>query len=701
MSARHTLDLPSWLARGSDLADQLGREPLSAIHSQLEQNQKHGRVLPEWLNDPTAPSWLMTFVRTVRCDPVFREHQWLLDLWVKEGFITEPDPAWALEMTQKFQAKIAHQFILHFNVTDYVYDARCGYDHRLPDYLVWRYPEETANRSVVFYNRSQGVKPAAERLLGAESRESNSRWQAFVQNLQRWGLRADNRLRLLMNPAEALYALEQALYEADDPTYADQPNNVVIFEFAEKVAPAGSIEFYGSSADLLIQIETLQRWALDERIRGKGHLILLLARNLAEVADDLRQTNSGIEAIEVPMPDDRARLKYISFLFYNYLRSDHPAGSREICFDEQGYKEDQLRAFARRTAGLTRVAIQDIVLRAFQAGTPITDRLVQERKESVIRSESRNLLEVVKTNYTMDAAGGLERIKRFLREEVVRPLRNGSRNTPAGVLFLGPPGTGKTLIAEGLAAESGVNFVKLGNFRDQFVGQSERNLARALSIIRAMTPVIVFMDELDQSEGRRSEVNLDSGVSSRVFAKLLEVMSDSSLRGKVVWIAASNRPDLIDDAMRRPGRFDDKIPFLMPTVEERRSIFEAILRYKIGLAPEHIERLHLNWLAENSAGFSGAEIEVVVSRAVRAAAVENTPLTTDHLRDALTCFVHSVNQAKYRLMTLLALAEVNNIKLLPQPGENPDLDARWFDENGQPRSEVIQAEIHQLRSTML
>lgn len=709
MATTNTLKLPDWLGRRSDLADQLGRERLSKIHEQLQQRQDDGLDLPEWLDDTDAPPWLMKFVRDVRNDPALSAHEWLLDLWVDKKFFTESDPAWALEMTQKFQAKIAHQFILHFNVTDYVYDARWGYDHRLPDYLVWRYPEETADRSVVFYNRSQGVTPAAERLMGAKSRKSNNRWQTFVENVQLWGLRADNHLRLLMNPAEALYALEQDMYEAGGAVDGDQPKNVVIFEFAEKVAPAGGIEFQGGNADLLIQIETLQRWALDERIRGKGHLILLLARNLAEVSDNLREANSGTEAIEVPMPDVDARLKYISFLFYNYLRSDHPTGSREIRFDEQGFTVNpqektppilqQLEAFANFTAGLTRVAIQDIVLRAFQAGTPITDKLVQERKESVIRSESRNLLDVVKTDYTMDAAGGLERIKRFLREEVVPPLKAGDRNTPAGVLFLGPPGTGKTLIAEGLANESGVNFVKLGNFRDQFVGQSERNLTRALSIIRAMTPVIVFMDELDQSEGRRSEGNLDSGVSSRVFAKLLEVMSDSTLRGKVVWIAASNRPDLIDDAMRRPGRFDDKVPFLMPTSDERESIFRAILKHKVKIAPEQIDRLDLGLLAKDSAGFSGAEIEVVINRAARAAATENIPLSDEHLKTALTSFIHSVNHEKYRLMTLLALAEVNNTTLLPSPEQNPELDETWF-ENGKLRQEVIQEEIRQLRSAM-
>jgi len=271
-----------------------------------------------------------------------------------------------------------------------------------------------------------------------------------------------------------------------------------------------------------------------------------------------------------------------------------------------------------------------------------------------------------------------------LRDEVVKPLKDRRPTTPAGVLFLGPPGTGKTLLAEGLAHESSVNFVKLGNFRDQFVGQSERNLSRALSIIRAMTPVIVFMDELDQSEGRRSEGNLDSGVGSRVFAQMLAVMSDSSLRGKVVWIAASNRPDLIDDAMRRPGRFDDKIPFLMPTEAERASIFEAVLRSKARNGEKSLHQLDphqldLHQLAANSKGYSGAEIEVIINRAVRRAEIDGRVLTKGDLQGALSRFIHSPNESRYRLMTLLALAEVNDTTLIPNLEHRDDVEESWYE----------------------
>jgi hypothetical protein len=120
----------------------------------------------------------------------------------------------------------------------------------------------------------------------------------------------------------------------------------------------------------------------------------------------------------------------------------------------------------------------------------------------------------------------------------------------------GPAGTGKTAMAEAVAKEAGINCVILNPARifGKYVGDTERNLDRALYAILAMAPVLVFIDEIDQSVSRGASG--DSGVSNRFFKRLMEFMSDTSHRGKVVFLAASNRPDLMDPALRRPGRFD-------------------------------------------------------------------------------------------------------------------------------------------------
>ncbi|NTW02909.1 MAG: AAA family ATPase, partial [Oscillochloris sp.] len=141
----------------------------------------------------------------------------------------------------------------------------------------------------------------------------------------------------------------------------------------------------------------------------------------------------------------------------------------------------------------------------------------------------------------------------------------------------GPPGTGKTIIAEALALESNLNMVKLRNIRQQWVGASERNLTRAFEIIRALSPILVFVDEIDQAFGSRGlGQSNDAGTSERMFGQVLEFIGDDRNRGRVIWVAATNRPDAIDAALLR--RFDRIIPCLLPTADEQMMILEALPR---------------------------------------------------------------------------------------------------------------------------
>ena len=137
-----------------------------------------------------------------------------------------------------------------------------------------------------------------------------------------------------------------------------------------------------------------------------------------------------------------------------------------------------------------------------------------------------------------------------------------------GYLFCGPVGTGKTFFVECLAGEAGVPVVKMKNFRDKWVGSTEGNLERIFRLLHALGRCIVFVDEADQALGRRESSSNDSGVSGRIYSMIAEEMSDTDNRGKILWILASSRPDLIEVDLKRPGRIDVKIP-LFPTLEPR------------------------------------------------------------------------------------------------------------------------------------
>src|SRR5687768_9143177 len=161
-----------------------------------------------------------------------------------------------------------------------------------------------------------------------------------------------------------------------------------------------------------------------------------------------------------------------------------------------------------------------------------------------------------------------------------------------GYLLCGPVGTGKTFLVECLAGEAGVPVVKLKNFRDRWVGSSEGNLEKIFRLIRALGRCMVFIDEADQTLGRRDAGSGDSGLSGRLYSMIAQEMADSGNRGRVMWILASSRPDLIEVDLKRPGRVDVKVPLLPTTTLQESGALIAALgrRYDLQLTSEDLTK---------------------------------------------------------------------------------------------------------------
>jgi SpoVK/Ycf46/Vps4 family AAA+-type ATPase len=136
---------------------------------------------------------------------------------------------------------------------------------------------------------------------------------------------------------------------------------------------------------------------------------------------------------------------------------------------------------------------------------------------------------------------------------------------PKGYLICGPVGTGKTFMVECLAGEARVPVIKLKNFRDKWVGSTQGNLERIFRLLQALGRCYVFVDEADQAIGRRESNSGDSGISGRIYSMLAKEMGNSTSRGKLIWILASSRPDLIEVDLKRPGGIDVKIPLFSTT----------------------------------------------------------------------------------------------------------------------------------------
>jgi SpoVK/Ycf46/Vps4 family AAA+-type ATPase len=327
------------------------------------------------------------------------------------------------------------------------------------------------------------------------------------------------------------------------------------------------------------------------------------------------------------------------------------------------------RKIAQLTTGLTFRGILDVFKRALYLKQPVSLRLVKDRKDELVAAEYGEVIRIVDEATGFERIGGLATLKTFFQENVIEPMRDGNTAAvPQGVLMMGPPGTGKTRIAKAVAKEAGVTFVELqlSKIYGKFVGDSERNLERALTAIKSMTPCIVFVDEIDQAGGRGE--GGDSGVSNRFFKRLLEFMADTTLRGKVLFIAATNRPDLMDAAMKRAGRFDVKVPVMAPDAAERADI----LKVQVGNvfpadAPPGVSTIY-EVLADDMVDYTGAEIELVVTKAF---SIYNKKKAGDRTKTIANCLseAHALiipTTQDLGRMSRLALENCSDLELVPE-----------------------------------
>jgi SpoVK/Ycf46/Vps4 family AAA+-type ATPase len=542
--------------------------------------------------------------------------------------------AWYNEIARKWQSGIAHVFLLYGNTSDTVDGRNCVQDLLVRSGLCAR------RDVVILYDRSSGITFPLE-----------THRQAFYQAL---GTDVpDDDDMLPREPAGALRLIERVLRKTKEGENGVRiPFAAAIISFAETICPANDIS--NMSGDDRTVLVTLQRWARDQEMVAIGPPVFLITENLTDIHPALRSASARVEAIRIPLPSVDERREYIAVLSEGH-----------------GVPVDNIDQAAAMTAGLKRVHIEDIVLRASLENRPVDAELIKARKDEIIRAEFAEVLELIDPEHGFEIVGGMEHIKNFFRRNVIEPIKTGNlRRVPLGVLLPGPPGTGKTLLAECVAKETGLNCAKLNLARifNQWVGSSERNLERALSCLEALAPVLVIVDEIDQTGFSRGNSG-DSGVSNRLFKRLLEFMSDTKHRGRIVFIGLTNRPDLMDAALKRPGRFDRKIPVLPPNEEERRDIFRVMFKkYRIA------HKVDLADIATRTDGYTGAEIEALVLKVLEVAEDEGSDVVTDeHMARALDAYVPTTRDIQE--MTRLALAECNDKDLLP-PAYRHILDER-------------------------
>ncbi|MFB6070447.1 MAG: CDC48 family AAA ATPase [Halanaeroarchaeum sp.] len=410
-----------------------------------------------------------------------------------------------------------------------------------------------------------------------------------------------------------------------------------------------------------------QLLSLMDGLEERGDVIVIAATNRVDAIDPaLRRGGRFDREIEIGVPDKGGRKE----IFQVHTRGMPLADDVELdefAENTHGYVGADIEQLAKEAAmnALRRIRPEidlesDEIDAEILEGIRVTD---DDFKEAMKGIEPAGLREVFieVPDVSWEDVGGLRDTEERLRETVQWPLEypevfdSMDLESAKGVLLYGPPGTGKTLLAKAVATESRSNFisVKGPELLNKYVGESEKGVREIFQKARQNAPTVIFFDEIDSIAGERGRHG-DSGVGERVVSQLLTELDGIEDLEDVVVVATTNRPDLIDQALLRPGRLDRHIHVPVPDAEARRAIFEVHTREK-PLADD----VDLDALADRTENYVGADIEAVCREATMAAtrefinsvkpeeaadSVGNVRVTMDHFEHALEEVAPSVDE---------------------------------------------------------
>jgi transitional endoplasmic reticulum ATPase len=364
-----------------------------------------------------------------------------------------------------------------------------------------------------------------------------------------------------------------------------------------------------------------QLLALMDGLESRGQVIVIGATNRPNAIDPaLRRPGRFDREIEIGIPDRDGRLE-ILLIHTRGMPINKDVDLDRLADRTHGFVGADLEALVKESAmqSLRRV-LPDIDLEDEEIPLEVLQKIDVNNNDflNAIRTVEPSALREVFVeipNVTWEDIGGLGDVKKEMRRAVEWPLKfkglykSMNAQAPKGILLYGPPGTGKTLIAKAVAHESEANFisVKGPEVLSKWVGESEKAIREIFRKARQAAPCVIFLDEIDSITPVRGR-STDSGVTERVISQILTEIDGLEELQNVVVIAASNRPDMIDPALMRPGRFDRLVRVISPNFEGRKQIFEIHLQ-DAPLA----DNVDLDYLARETEGFSGADIAAIAS----------------------------------------------------------------------------------------
>ncbi len=596
------------------------------------------------------------------------------------------------EVKKHYDAGSAHQFLLHFNVNDLLYDDVYGY-LRTTDYLMAQL-NVLGCQLVLGYNTSEGVHfpkvgqwRNTQKVLeifpqynktGVFHFQSVATW---IQTLQRFREVEDvNPAEQEVDPQLVRRRINAGLAfnkEHEDPFVMLDPSPStelrrklnrllqqgrtkigLIINPLELLTPNDPSLNEVAADEFQLLFNQILYWASDLDIRRRKHVVLLVTHNISDVHPNFT-VNPEIPMIEIPFPNYDERLMFIEHL---HGISDGSAQMRKTLGNHR-----ERETLARETIGLNLLGVHDVVQQAESAQQKAGgEDLLRYRRES-IKTFSRGVLELGETQRGPSDDGWY--VMRIIRDIADGMKNRDLRRVPRGMLLLGPSGTSKAHVARVLAGEANMIFVQL-RYANQMGevtininenGNSyERNLNAGLNFIRGIAPTVVFMDNIEQAS---PHATMNPEEHDRVFPRaLVNAINDPSLHGRVIWVGASQRPDLMPSIFRRYGIFDTKLIMLPPTGGGRVEILKIFCR---GQTSGNINFQALVGGAETD-GLTWRDLFLIVQRANNIARREGRDTSTEgELRQALNDFIPDYSRETQIFMGLLALREANSRIMVP------------------------------------
>ncbi len=370
-----------------------------------------------------------------------------------------------------------------------------------------------------------------------------------------------------------------------------------------------------------------QLLALMDGMEARGKVVVIAATNRPDALDPaLRRPGRFDREIEIGVPDQPGRLEILQ-IHTRRMPLDKDVDLQRLASSSHGFVGADLEALARE-AGIRalRRVLPNIDLDKESIPPETLKKLVvkmDDFQEALTEVEPSALREVLVEvpNVHWAQVGGLVSVKKELQESVEWPMKYrdvfdyAKTRPPKGILLYGPPGTGKTLLAKAVANESEANFISIKGpeLLSKWVGESERGVREIFHKARLAAPCVVFMDEIDSLVPTRG-AGFDNQVTERVISQILTELDGLEELRDVVIIGATNRPDMIDQALLRPGRFDKLLYVPVPDLESRKEIFKIHIKDRpLG------KDISIDDLVRRTDGYSGADIQAVVDTASMAA----------------------------------------------------------------------------------